>query len=116
MPMNILTACSKVGFFLPGDGYEGSQTRRARNYLRSDWTDVEHRPKMVITQNVYEQKFENFDDDQPKSFQFSNSVSITTGNDYSQTRSFDVGVNANIPVILPLLYMSLEQVADASSP
>ncbi|KIO32009.1 hypothetical protein M407DRAFT_4728 [Tulasnella calospora MUT 4182] len=77
---------------------DNSRIRRARNYLKSDWDFVAERPPVVVKEEHYDENFSNFDNGETTQFQFNNSVSITTGNDYTQTQSFDVSVNANIPL------------------
>ncbi|KIO17889.1 hypothetical protein M407DRAFT_32424 [Tulasnella calospora MUT 4182] len=88
-----------VGFFLPKDNWkDNSRIRRARNHLKSDWNFVAERPPVVIKEERYDENFSNFDNGATTQFQFTNSVAITTGNDYTQTQSFDVSVNASVPL------------------
>lgn len=89
----------KVRFSLPKDNHNHNpRIRRARNYLKSDWEFVAERPSVIVKEERYEENFSNFDDGDKTQFQFDKSVTITTGNDYTLTKSFDVSVNANIPV------------------
>ncbi|KAE9400513.1 hypothetical protein BT96DRAFT_1096989 [Gymnopus androsaceus JB14] len=80
------------GFWFPTDG------ERATNYVKSDWTLVETKPAEIVSETKYHQKYTNFEGNQPVTFNFDHSVSVTTGSDYTQTKNWDVSVNAGLPI------------------
>ncbi|KAG9044451.1 hypothetical protein FS837_008124 [Tulasnella sp. UAMH 9824] len=104
-----------VRFSLPKDNHNHNpQIRRARNYLKSDWEFVAERPSIVVKEERYDENFSNFDEDKKTEFQFEKSVTITTGNDYTLTKSFDVSVNASIPLGLSGAMMGFTSSQSAS--
>lgn len=89
----------QYGFYFPGDReWNNDLVRRARNNVRTDWNIVEQHPPTAVKQHVFDQSFKNFDSDNPTQFTFSNSTTVTTGEDFSQVTSWDISVNLSIPV------------------
>jgi hypothetical protein len=68
--------------------------------LKDDWHVIMTNPPDIVKVEDYNQSFQNFDGQDPIEFTFEHNVQVTTSDDYTQTRGFDVGVNADIPVSL----------------
>ena len=96
----------KVGYYLPQSGdFDDHKIQRALSYAKSDWVIVDRRPPEILDQHNYNQKFTNFDGAEPILVQYDHSVTVTKGIDYSQTKAFDVNVNANLPVCTAGLFL-----------
>lgn len=88
---------SEVDLFLPLEGY-GENIINAVNYLKSDWTLVSTDPPVPGEQTNYDQEFLNFEGDAPLQTKFTTNVQVSTGTEYSLSKSFDVSVNGTMAV------------------
>lgn len=86
---------------IAGEGNSRIRRARIKLELNSGCHAIFKNPPDIVKVKVedYSQSFNNFNGTTPIEFTFDHNVQVTTAEDYTQTRRFEVSVNANIPVV-----------------
>ncbi len=101
----MLTQVEQQSPYLPANSAKSTSARRARKHARSDWKEIERGVPDISESQTYDQIFKNFEGTDPVEFAYSHSVTETKANEYdeyAETKTFDVSVNASIAVSDPL--------------